>query len=155
MIETLVDAAPDAIQLSVGQAAAAAVAPRPRQARARAARRRRQRLRRAAAAAAAFSHVIDDAIGHAVRLDAACVVRQPASTSPGADALRRECIENVTALRTAADRAGMPLMVEPLVMTAATRRLRRRRRHRAHRARSSARRSSSAPTSSRPTRPTT
>jgi DhnA family fructose-bisphosphate aldolase class Ia len=39
---------------------------------------------------------------------------------PGADALRRECIENITALRVAADRAGMPVMVEPLVMAAGT-----------------------------------
>jgi DhnA family fructose-bisphosphate aldolase class Ia len=35
---------------------------------------------------------------------------------PGEDPLRRECIVNITALRTAADRAGMPVMIEPLVM---------------------------------------
>ena len=54
-----------------------------------------------------------------MRLDAACVCVNLFDI-PGADALRRECIENITALRTAADRAGMPLMVEPLVMTPAT-----------------------------------
>jgi fructose-bisphosphate aldolase, class I len=32
------------------------------------------------------------------------------------DGLRRQCVENIGALRTACDRAGMPLMVEPLVM---------------------------------------
>ena len=62
-----------------------------------------------------FSRVIDDAIGHAVRLDAACVCVNLFDI-PGADGLRRECIDNITRLRTAADRAGMPLMVEPLVM---------------------------------------
>ena len=62
-----------------------------------------------------FSHVIDDAIGHAVALDAACVCVNLFDI-PGADGLRRGCIENITALRTAADRAGMPVMVEPLVM---------------------------------------
>jgi len=35
---------------------------------------------------------------------------------PGEDALRRECVENISALRTAADDAAMPVMVEPLVM---------------------------------------
>ena len=55
--------------------------------------------------AGAFSHVVDDAIGHAVRLDAACVCVNLFDI-PGADALRRECVENVTALRTAADRAA-------------------------------------------------
>ena len=66
-------------------------------------------------AAPAFSHVIDDAIGHAVRLDAACVCVNLFEI-PGEDALRLGCIENITRLRTAADAAGMPVMVEPLVM---------------------------------------
>jgi class I fructose-bisphosphate aldolase len=35
---------------------------------------------------------------------------------PGGDSLRRQCVENITALRSAADRAAMPVMVEPLVM---------------------------------------
>jgi DhnA family fructose-bisphosphate aldolase class Ia len=59
--------------------------------------------------------LVDDAIGHAVRLDAACVCVNLFDI-PGMDDLRRQCLENVVALRTACDRAGMPLMVEPLVM---------------------------------------
>jgi class I fructose-bisphosphate aldolase len=62
-----------------------------------------------------FSLLVDDAIGHAVRLDAACVCVNLFDI-PGMDGLRGQCLANVTALRTACDRAGMPLMVEPLVM---------------------------------------
>jgi fructose-bisphosphate aldolase, class I len=116
VIETLVDAGPDAIQLSVGQAPLLQEIP---------GREKPALVLRVDVAnvygeqppSRAFSHVVDDAIGHAVRLDAACVCVNLFDI-PGADALRRECIENITALRTAADRAGMPLMVEPLVMTA-------------------------------------
>jgi class I fructose-bisphosphate aldolase len=116
VIETLVDAAPDAIQLSVGQAPLLQAIP---------GREKPALVLRVDVAnvygeqppSRAFSHVVDDAIGHAVRLDAACVCVNLFDI-PGAHALRRECIENITALRTAADRAGMPLMVEPLVMAA-------------------------------------
>jgi DhnA family fructose-bisphosphate aldolase class Ia len=116
VVETLVAAAPDAIQLSLGQAPLLQRLP---------GRDKPALVLRVDVAnvygeqppGAAFSHLVDDAIGHAVRLDAACVCVNLFDV-PGADELRRECIENVTALRTAADRAGMPLMVEPLVMTA-------------------------------------
>jgi class I fructose-bisphosphate aldolase len=116
VIVTLVSAAPDAIQLTVGQAPLLQEIP---------GREKPALVLRVDVAnvygeqppSHAFSHVVDDAIGHAVRLDAACVCVNLFDI-PGADALRQECIENITALRTAADRAGMPLMVEPLVMTA-------------------------------------
>ena len=116
VIETLVAAAPDAIQLSLGQAPLLQSLP---------GRDKPALVLRVDVANVygqeppriAFSHVIDDAIGHAVRLDAACVCVNLFDI-PGAEALRQACIENITALRTAADRAGMPLMVEPLVMTA-------------------------------------
>jgi fructose-bisphosphate aldolase, class I len=116
VIETLVAAGPDAIQLSLGQAPLLQALP---------GRDKPALVLRVDVANVygeqpprqAFSHVVDDAIGHAVRLDAACVCVNLFDI-PGADALRRECIENITALRTAADRAGMPVMVEPLVMTA-------------------------------------
>jgi fructose-bisphosphate aldolase, class I len=118
VIETLVSAAPDAIQLSVGQAPLLQAVP---------GREKPALVLRVDVANVygehpprhAFSHVVDDAIGHAVRLDAACVCVNLFDI-PGADALRHECIENITALRTAADRAGMPLMVEPLVMRPAS-----------------------------------
>ena len=63
-----------------------------------------------------FSLLVDDAVGLAVRLDAACVVRQPARRpGPG-----RSCA--ASASRTSRRRAprasapAMPLMVEPLVL---------------------------------------
>jgi DhnA family fructose-bisphosphate aldolase class Ia len=113
-IDTVVAARPDAIQLSVGEAPLLQELPgrdkpalvlrvdvanvygpdRPRE---------------------PFSRLVDDAIGHAVRLDAACVCVNLFDV-PGADGLRRQCIDNVSALRAAAQRAGMPVMVEPLVM---------------------------------------
>jgi DhnA family fructose-bisphosphate aldolase class Ia len=115
-IDTLVAAGPDAIQLTVGQAPLLQERP---------GREKPALVLRVDVANVfgehpphePFSHVIDDAIGHAVRLDAACVCVNLFDI-PGADALRRECIENITALRVAADRAGMPVMVEPLVMAA-------------------------------------
>jgi DhnA family fructose-bisphosphate aldolase class Ia len=117
-IDTLVEAGPDAIQLTVGQAPLLQERP---------GREKPALVLRVDVANVygehpprePFSHVIDDAIGHAVRLDAACVCVNLFDI-PGADALRRECIENITALRVAADRAGMPVMVEPLVMAAGT-----------------------------------
>jgi fructose-bisphosphate aldolase, class I len=66
-----------------------------------------------------FSLVVDDAIGHAVRLDAACVCVNLLDIQ-GMDGLRRQCVENIARLRTACDRAGMPLMVEPLAMKPGT-----------------------------------
>ena len=58
---------------------------------------------------------MDDAVGQAVRLDAACVVVN-LLLLPGEAELLRECVRNVSTLRAACDRAGMPLMVEPLAM---------------------------------------
>jgi fructose-bisphosphate aldolase, class I len=113
-VAALVEANPDAIQLSPGQA--------PLLQEIRGKTKPALVLRVDVAniygdepAAPSFSHVIDDAIGHAVRLDAACVCVNLFEI-PGEDALRRECIENITKLRTVADDAGMPVMVEPLVM---------------------------------------
>jgi fructose-bisphosphate aldolase, class I len=114
VIETLVRAGPDAIQLTAAQAPLLQSLP---------GRDKPALVLRADVAnvyghdrpSAPFSLVVDDAIGHAVRLDAACVCVNIFDI-PGMDDLRRQCLANVGALRTACDRAGMPLMVEPLVM---------------------------------------
>jgi fructose-bisphosphate aldolase, class I len=116
VIETLVAAGPDAIQLSLGQAPLLQ-APSGREKPALVLRVDVANVYGEQPPRESFSHVIDDAVGHAVRLDAACVCVNLFDI-PGADALRRQCIENITALRTAADGAGMPVMVEPLVMKA-------------------------------------
>ncbi len=115
-ITTLVEAGPDAIQLAVGQAPLLQRVPG-REKPALVLRVDVANIYGSAPPREPFSRVIDDAIGHAVRLDAACVCVNLFDI-PGADGLRRDCIDNVTRLRTAADRAGMPLMVEPLVMSA-------------------------------------
>jgi fructose-bisphosphate aldolase, class I len=113
-VARLVDAGPDAIQLTVGQAGLLQSRP----GRDKAAlvlrcdtaniygRRRPDR---------AFAVLIEDPVGQAVRLDAACVVVNLFDV-PGADDLRRACIENVGRLKALAEPAAMPLMVEPLVM---------------------------------------
>ena len=62
-----------------------------------------------------MSELISDAIDQAVRLDAACVVVN-LLLLPDQPELHRDCVRNVCLLKTQADKAGMPLMVEPLVM---------------------------------------
>jgi fructose-bisphosphate aldolase, class I len=62
-----------------------------------------------------FDILLDDAVGQAVRLDAACVCLNLFDI-PGQGNLRRQCMENIGAARTAGERAGMPVMVEPLPM---------------------------------------
>jgi DhnA family fructose-bisphosphate aldolase class Ia len=62
-----------------------------------------------------FSLIIEDAVGQAVRLDAACVVVNLFDI-PGQPRVRQACIENILRLKPATDLAGMPLMIEPLVM---------------------------------------
>ena len=114
VVETLVQAGPDAIQLTAAQAPLLQSLP---------GRDKPALVLRADVAnvygpeppSTPFSLLVDDAIGHAVRLDAACVCVNVFDI-PGMDDLRRQCLENVSSLRTACDRAGMPLMVEPLVM---------------------------------------
>jgi fructose-bisphosphate aldolase, class I len=62
-----------------------------------------------------FAVLIDDPVGQALRLDAACVVVNMFDV-PGGDELRRESIANVSRLKQACETWAMPLMVEPLVM---------------------------------------
>jgi class I fructose-bisphosphate aldolase len=62
-----------------------------------------------------FSRLIDDPVGVALRLDAACVVVN-ILLLPDQPAVHEACLANVASLRAACDPVGMPLMVEPLVM---------------------------------------
>lgn len=62
-----------------------------------------------------FSRMIEEAVEQAIRLDAVCVVVNLLQL-PGQPELHRQCVENVCRLKPACERAGMPLMVEPLVM---------------------------------------
>jgi class I fructose-bisphosphate aldolase len=113
VIETLAAAGPDAVQLAPGQAPLLQALP---------GRKPALVLRIDVTNAyepepppEAFSVLVDDAIGLAVRLDAACVCVNLLD-APGQGELRRQCLRNIAAARAACERAGMPLMVEPLVL---------------------------------------
>jgi class I fructose-bisphosphate aldolase len=115
-IEVIVDAAPDAIQLSPGEAPYL---------QAIGGRSKPSLVLRTDVAnvygsklpSHLFSQLIDDPVGQGMRLDAACVVVN-ILLLPDQPELHHQCIRNVVALRPECDRYGMPLMVEPLVMQA-------------------------------------
>ncbi len=62
-----------------------------------------------------FSEVIADPVGQGVMLDAACVVVNLLMLPDQPD-IHAACIRNINALKRDCELAGMPLMVEPLVM---------------------------------------
>lgn len=112
-IATLVDAAPDAIQLSPGLAPLLQRIPGPKPAlvlRTDVANVYGRELPRRL-----FSELVESAVEQAVRLDAACVVVNLLQL-PDQPELLHQCIRNVAALRAACDPVRIPLMVEPLVM---------------------------------------
>lgn len=112
-IATLVDASPDAIQLTVGQAPIlqALGGPKP----ALVLRTDVANVYGAALPEVVFSELVEDAVGAALRLDAACLCVN-LFLIPGQPGLHHQCIRNITKLKSAADAVGMPLMVEPLAM---------------------------------------
>jgi class I fructose-bisphosphate aldolase len=61
------------------------------------------------------SWMYDDPVGLAVRLDAACVIAN-LQDAPGQPSLRATCVQNIMRLRGECDRAQMPLMIEPVPM---------------------------------------
>jgi class I fructose-bisphosphate aldolase len=117
-IATLVGAAPDAIQLTVGQAPLLQSCPG-RDKPALVLRTDTANVYSPEPADELFSLIVDDAVEQAVRLDAACVVVNLLDV-PDHPELRRDCLDNVTRVQAACARAGMPLMVEPLAFAPAT-----------------------------------
>ena len=113
-VSTLVEAAPDAIQLSPGLAPLLQRVPGPRKP-ALVLRTDVANVYGRELPSRLYSEVVENAVGRAVTLDAACVVVN-VFLLPDAPELHRQCIRNVSALRAACDPVGMPLMVEPLVM---------------------------------------
>lgn len=67
-----------------------------------------------------FSHLIEQAVEQAVLLDAACVVVN-LFLLPDQPELHAQCVENICRLKAQCNHHGMPLMVEPLVMQENTR----------------------------------
>lgn len=114
VIETLVDAGPDAIQLSPGQAPLLQGIPGPGKP-ALVLRTDVANVYGSAPVEPLFSELVEGAVEQALVLDAACVVVNLLLLPDRADLLR-QCIRNVSALRAACDPVGMPLMVEPLAM---------------------------------------
>jgi class I fructose-bisphosphate aldolase len=110
----LVDAAPDAIQLSPGQAPLLQRLPGPRKP-ALVVRTDVANVYGPEPPAYLFSELVENVVGNALALDAACVVVNLLSL-PGQPELHRQCIRNVSALRAACDPVALPLMVEPLAM---------------------------------------
>lgn len=113
-VETVVEAGPDCIQLSVGQARHLQDIP---------GKQKPGLVLRTDAANIygnvlpnfLFSELIDKAIEHAVRLDAVAVCVNLLML-PNQPELHHQCVCNITQLKTECEKYGMPLMVEPLVM---------------------------------------
>jgi class I fructose-bisphosphate aldolase len=62
-----------------------------------------------------FSYLIDDAVEQAIAMDAAAVVVNLLRL-PNQPELHHQCVKNIAHLKPQCERAGMPLIVEPLVM---------------------------------------
>ncbi|MCO5235189.1 MAG: aldolase [Chitinophagaceae bacterium] len=112
-VEAIVDAAPDAIQLTVGQAKYLQQIPG-RQKPALVLRTDVANVYGKSLPATAFSKMIEQAALQAVRLDAACMCINLFSI-PGAPEVTAQCIDNIIKLKLEADHYQMPLMIEPLV----------------------------------------
>lgn len=112
-IRTLVEAGPDAIQLTIGQAPLLqAIAGRQKPSlvlRTDVANVYGRELPRTL-----FSRMIGNAVEQALRLDATCVVVNLFQI-PGQPEVTDQCIQNITRLKADCDRFAMPLMIEPLV----------------------------------------
>jgi DhnA family fructose-bisphosphate aldolase class Ia len=115
-VATVVDAAPDAIQLTVGQA---------RILQSQLGKQKPSLVLRTDAAnvynpkldRVLWSKLIESPVEQALALDAACVVVN-LLLLPDQPEIHGQCIDNIQKLKPQCDRYGMPLMVEPLVMQA-------------------------------------
>jgi class I fructose-bisphosphate aldolase len=113
-VQTLVQAGPDAIQLSPGEAPILQALPGPEKP-ALVMRTDVANVYGPRPPQTLWSELVEDAVRRAVRLDAACVVVNLLSL-PGQPELYRQCVRNVSVLRAACEPLEMPLMVEPLAM---------------------------------------
>jgi DhnA family fructose-bisphosphate aldolase class Ia len=112
-VSTLVEAAPDAIQLTVGQAPLLqSIAGKEKPAlvlRTDVANVYGKELPRSL-----FSKMIESPVEQALRLDASCIVVNLFSI-PNQPEVTAQCIDNILKVKPEADRWSMPLMIEPLV----------------------------------------
>ena len=114
-LDVLVEAAPDAIQLSPGSAPLLQERLGPKPALVLRTDVANVYGPTVDAEAGYFSELVPEAVEQALRLDAACVVANLLWID-GREDLHRDCVGNVAALKARCEPAGMPLMVEPLAM---------------------------------------
>jgi class I fructose-bisphosphate aldolase len=112
-IKTLVSAAPDAIQLTVGQASLLQSLPG-KQKPALVLRTDVANVYGSELPRHLFSRIIENAVEQAIRLDAAAVVVN-LFRIPGEPEVTDQCIQNICKLKPKCDRYSIPLMIEPLV----------------------------------------
>ena len=113
-VETVVSAAPDIVQLSVGQARHLQNIKGPRKP-GLALRMDVANIYGSSLPGVLFSEILDSPLEQALRLDAACIVVNLLML-PDQPELHRACVKNILRLKPEAERYGMPLMIEPLVM---------------------------------------
>jgi fructose-bisphosphate aldolase, class I len=113
-VSTIVEASPDAIQLTIGQS---------RHLQLILGREKPSLVLRTDVAnvygrelpRTLFSYLVEDAVEQALQLDAACVVVN-LFLIPNEPEVHQQSVVNVSRLKPQCERFGMPLMVEPLVM---------------------------------------
>ena len=113
-VQTVVSAAPDIVQLSVGQARHLQGIKGSRKP-GLALRMDVANVYGSSLPSVLFSEILESPLEQALRLDAACIVVNLLML-PGQPELHRACVRNILRLKPEAERYGMPLMIEPLVM---------------------------------------
>lgn len=114
VVEILVQAGPDAIQLSIGQAPILQNIPG-KSKPALVLRTDIANVYGKSLPRYLYSGIISDPVEQAMRLDAACVVVNLFNL-PDQPEIYHQCVKNICALKPQAERYGIPLMIEPLVM---------------------------------------
>ncbi len=112
-VQTLVQAAPDAIQLTIGQAPLLQSLPG-KEKPALVLRTDVANVYGRELPKFLFSKMIETPVEQALRLDAVCVVVNLFSI-PDQPEVSAQCIDNILKIKPVADRWKMPLMIEPLV----------------------------------------
>lgn len=113
-VKAVLDAGPDAVQLTIGQAHRLQSIP----GKAKPALVLRVDVANVYGKklpAYLFSRMISEPVQQALRLDAACLCIN-LFLLPGRPEVHAECIDNICRIKPVADEFGMPLMIEPLVM---------------------------------------
>lgn len=117
-IEILVDAAPDAIQLTVGQARHLQSIPG-KDKPALVLRTDTANIYGKELPDVRFNTALTSPVLQAVQMDAACVCVN-LFIVPGAPEIHQQCVQNIMEMKVESDQYGMPMMVEPLVFKANT-----------------------------------